>query len=146
MEQDDDEANTIIDSAVDDNDNDNKNDNEQHNDMENDDANVESASEAIPMSTDDVLLLQAATQGNMEEVRFLIAEREANVNCCDVDDGKTPLHLAACEDHLEVIQYLVQQGADKEEADNEGRLLYTWQRESPGGGAVLGDGTVSGCE
>ena len=46
----------------------------------------------------------------MNEIRHLVAQG-INLNISDYD-GRTPLHLAASEGHLEVVKYLVNKGVD----------------------------------
>lgn len=41
------------------------------------------------------------------------------INCCD-SEGKTPLHLAAINDHVTVVQWLLEQGADCNACDKAG--------------------------
>ncbi len=55
-------------------------------------------------------LLIAAEFGQLEVVSYLV-QKGVNVNCCDVL-GKTPLHLAAGNLHLDVVKTLLQHRAD----------------------------------
>ena len=65
------------------------------------------------------LLHIAASQGNLVKVESLVRDG-VNVDEVVKEDGTTPLFLAAQLGHLEVVQYLVQQGADKNKATNDG--------------------------
>ena len=76
-----------------------------------------------------VALTWAASQGDLNEVRALIA---SGVQPGTADyDGRTPLHLAAAEGQLEVVRYLLAVGADPQPADR-------W------GGSPLTDAETSG--
>ncbi len=65
-----------------------------------------------------VALTWAASQGDLNEVRALIA---TGVEPGTADyDGRTPLHLAAAEGQLDVVRYLLAAGADPRPADRWG--------------------------
>jgi glutaminase len=65
-----------------------------------------------------VALTWAASQGDLNEVRALIA---TGVQPGTADyDGRTPLHLAAAEGQLEVVGYLLEAGAEPQPADRWG--------------------------
>jgi glutaminase len=65
-----------------------------------------------------VALTWAASQGDLDEVRALIA---SGVEPGTADyDGRTPLHLAAAEGQLEVVRYLLAAGADSQPTDRWG--------------------------
>ncbi len=65
-----------------------------------------------------VALTWAASQGDLNEVRALIA---TGVEPGTADyDGRTPLHLAAAEGQLEVVRYLLAASADPQPADRWG--------------------------
>ena len=65
-----------------------------------------------------VALTWAASQGDLNEVRALIA---GGVEPGTADyDGRTPLHLAAAEGQIEVVRYLLAAGADPAPVDRWG--------------------------
>ncbi len=65
-----------------------------------------------------VALTWAASQGDLNEVRALIA---TGVEPGTADnDGRTPLHLAATEGQLEVARYLLAAGTDSQPTDRWG--------------------------
>src|SRR6516165_8947593 len=65
-----------------------------------------------------VALTWAASQGDLDEVRALVA---SGVEPATADyDGRTPLHLAAAEGQLEVVRYLLAAGADPRPVDRWG--------------------------
>jgi glutaminase len=70
-----------------------------------------------------VALTWAASQGDLNEVRALIA---AGIEPGTADyDGRTPLHLAAAEGQLEIARYLLAAGADPQQADRWGGTPLT---------------------
>jgi glutaminase len=70
-----------------------------------------------------VALTWAASQGDLNEVRALIA---SGVEPGTADyDGRTPLHLAASEGQLEIVRYLLAAGADPQPADRWGGTPLT---------------------
>jgi glutaminase len=65
-----------------------------------------------------VALTWAASQGDLDEVRALVA---AGVDPGTADyDGRTPLHLAAAEGQFEVVRYLLAAGAGPQPTDRWG--------------------------
>jgi len=65
-----------------------------------------------------VALTWAASQGDLDEVRALLA---TGVEPGTADyDGRTPLHLAAAEGQLDVVRYLLAAGADPRPVDRWG--------------------------
>jgi len=58
-------------------------------------------------------LFNACEKGNLPEIKKLISKRLVNIETTDKNDA-TPLVLAAENGHLKIVQYLINQGADKE--------------------------------
>ena len=63
------------------------------------------------ISTDEVNLLAASGQGNVEEARKLISVGMVDVDCAD-KDGYTPLHRASLNGYKNMVQFLLRRGAD----------------------------------
>ena len=61
-------------------------------------------------------LILAAREGNLKNVKDLIANG-AQLNQSNDDEKHTPIHDAAAFNHLDVVQYLVEAGADMERED-----------------------------
>ena len=59
----------------------------------------------------------AAQQGFLDSVVFL-EEMGANLNACR-DDGASPLTLATCNNHIEVVRFLASKGVDLNRVSNE---------------------------
>src|SRR5512135_306570 len=64
-------------------------------------------------------LEQAARQGNLQQVQWLIA-RGASVNAQTTRWGSTPLEAAAAGGHVEVAQVLIACGANVRAVDDDG--------------------------
>eukprot|EP00736_Rhodelphis_marinus_P007549 Rmarinus@m.19878 len=65
----------------------------------------------------ELALWEACAAGSLDCVRFLVEERGADYERSD-EDGWTPVHIAARSGHLGVVKYLIQKGADFEDAGN----------------------------
>jgi len=66
-------------------------------------------------------MISAAAAGSLAELKVRLRQGDASaVNCADVN-GRTPLHLAASNGHLEVVEWLAQQDADLHATDFAGR-------------------------
>ena len=61
-----------------------------------------------------------APSGMLAAVRYLVEELHADVNAAD-HEGNTALHNAAARGDVEMIQYLVDNGADPKRVDREGK-------------------------
>lgn len=85
----------------------------------------------IPSEADvDNRLHQAAELGDLAAAKALLSQACA-INVIDIC-GRTPLHFAAANNQLEMVEYLVSAGADVNgQADGEG-----WQDHAPLGHAV----------
>ena len=66
-------------------------------------------------------MFMAAQEGHLDVMRCLALEAQADVNQATTDDGSTPLMGAASYEHLKVIQFLVQAGADVNQTDHDGK-------------------------
>ena len=62
-------------------------------------------------------LHHAAKTGNLERVKLLLLEQGFDKEKADNRGNNTPLNLAACNGHIEVVRFLVEQGAHKETTD-----------------------------
>ena len=64
-------------------------------------------------------LSKAALQGNLDELKTLLAKEEANINAKDAL-GRTPLHMAAFYGQLQATELLISSGAKINARDNVG--------------------------
>ena len=65
-------------------------------------------------------LIFASCHGHTETVRYLVGLKEVDVNHKS-DDGWSALVSAVCEKHADVVEVLIDAGADIEEKDDKGR-------------------------
>ena len=80
-------------------------------------------------STGVTALVQAATKGFVEVVRFLVEEGKADVDKVN-KKNQTPINMAAYNGHLEVVQFLLGKGADCTIENQRGRTpLATAQKQ-----------------
>ena len=62
-------------------------------------------------------LFHVCKEGDLDIVRAMVERTQVDLEA-RIGSGWTPLHLAARNGHLPVVQYLCEQGADKEERDH----------------------------
>ncbi|HUV29656.1 MAG TPA: ankyrin repeat domain-containing protein [Acidobacteriota bacterium] len=74
---------------------------------------------SIEVQASDVDIFTAAEQGDFEVVKKLVQENPQLVTATD-DQGYSPLHKAAYNNHLNVVEYLISQGADVNSASGSG--------------------------
>ncbi len=68
--------------------------------------------------------IEAAEQGDIEKVKSFLKARQVDVNC--IGDGRTALHRASCNGHIETVKYLVQSGAELDMQDKFGKTALHW--------------------
>jgi ankyrin repeat protein len=79
------------------------------------------------MERDD--LQSASKRGDLEAVKGLLAQTDVDINSRD-GSSKTPLHAAAEEGRLNVVKFLVENGADKGAKNNEDRTPLHFAAEN----------------
>eukprot|EP01098_Paradermamoeba_levis_P014137 TRINITY_DN6649_c0_g1_i1.p1 TRINITY_DN6649_c0_g1~~TRINITY_DN6649_c0_g1_i1.p1 ORF type:complete len:233 (-),score=18.20 TRINITY_DN6649_c0_g1_i1:194-892(-) len=75
---------------------------------------VNSKSKSSPART---ALHDAAEQGHLEVVKFLVQQLQAQISCED-SLKRTPLYLASASGHLEIVKLLISWGADISACDS----------------------------
>ncbi|KAF4725842.1 protein kinase kinase kinase, partial [Perkinsus olseni] len=99
-----------------------------------------SATRATTMGTFDLgkLLLKAAQTGNIQAIANLIdpsdnSQPKVNINDAIDKDGWTPLHHATFMNHVDVVRYLLEKGADPKTPNKFGRTVVhiaaEWENE-----------------
>ncbi|KAJ8527397.1 hypothetical protein ON010_g14867 [Phytophthora cinnamomi] len=78
------------------------------------------ASASLGGASHSTAMCWAASEGNLEAMRRLREEHGADVNSADYDK-RTPLHIAVSDEQLEMVDYLLQCGANAEALDRWGR-------------------------
>lgn len=64
-------------------------------------------------------LHSAAVLGSLKHVKLLIQHGgKLSISCREATYGNTPLHIAAWFGHIDIIQYLLEQGANRHEPNN----------------------------
>ena len=66
-------------------------------------------------------LLQATDDGNLKEVRGILSSGMVDVDCIGGPDDQTPLHVASFYGQKDVVQLLLDEGAEIDKADIDGR-------------------------
>lgn len=76
-------------------------------------------------------LIKFSEDGNFKEVRAILESLpiEINVNAQD-DKGLTPLMCASANGHLNVVQYLIKEGANPNIKNNEGKTALDLAEEN----------------
>lgn len=84
---------------------------------------VKDAGLAVPDNLDATMqLLFLACQGDVDGLEELLMNETVDVNSIDLD-GRTALHIAACEGHLEVVSLLISMKANIDARDRWGSTV-----------------------
>ena len=74
---------------------------------------------SLETQASDIDIFTAAEQGNLEAIKELVQENPQLVIAAD-DREYSPLHNAAYNNHLNIVEYLISQGADVNAASGNG--------------------------
>jgi ankyrin repeat protein len=69
---------------------------------------------------------QLCHDGDLDTVRAMVERTYKGIACSSDGYGCTPLHFAACNENNSVVQYLCEQGVDKEARDSSGWTPLHW--------------------
>ena len=69
-------------------------------------------------------LINAAINNDLERVKLLVKQGAVDKNKGD-SKGRTPLYRAFCKGYVDVLRYLVEQGATLDKAENNGTTPLT---------------------
>ncbi len=75
---------------------------------------------AKPSNTGVSALIDAVRAGNLDRVRELIGSNPALVRAADNQFGATALHWAALRSEIQIVRFLLAQGADRQARNNDG--------------------------
>lgn len=78
----------------------------------------------------------AARTGNLEAIKNLVSADPGLVDELD-QEGQSLLHYAASFRRVDVVQYLIEQGADPNMPNADGQTPITYAEESPGTEEVI---------
>jgi hypothetical protein len=67
--------------------------------------------------------LESAIHGRLDEIRILLQRERVSIDVSNAS-GQTPLILAARHGHKEIVEFLLEQGADVNASDNEGKNAW----------------------
>lgn len=80
---------------------------------------------ALPGNLDSTMqLLFVACKGDVDGVKELLDDGVVDVNSIDLD-GRTALHIAACEGHVDVVQFLLTRKANIDARDRWGSTVIS---------------------
>ena len=89
-------------------------------------AEVHKATFEVPVATSGMLALHwAATSGQVRVAQWLLEEQKCNINALDIK-GTTPLMIATQYQHLALVEYLLDAGADAAICDVSGDSAMHW--------------------
>ncbi len=71
-----------------------------------------SESAGTNVATSDLPIYEAIRDGDLSEVKSILANDPGALNRPDGTFGETPLHQAAAADQVEIARYLIESGAD----------------------------------
>ncbi|KAK7492792.1 hypothetical protein BaRGS_00015930 [Batillaria attramentaria] len=91
-------------------------------------------------------LREAASTGNMDLLRNLVEMKSVNVNSKNHMNGRTALHWGAKRNHIAVVQYLLDKGADGSAVDNEGKTAVQLTSNSKIHALLGGSGDIEVAE
>jgi ankyrin repeat protein len=69
----------------------------------------------------DTAFLQAAREGDLVKLKEILSAQGKDIISCKNEHGQTALHLASRNHHVEVVQEIIQNGADLNMPDKKGR-------------------------
>ncbi|XP_046550137.1 ankyrin repeat and EF-hand domain-containing protein 1-like [Haliotis rubra] len=71
-------------------------------------------------------LHNACKKGDLKRVRRILSRGLVDMNIRDEKHGGTPLMVAAQEGHCRIFSYLIRNGADMAQVDNDGKNILHW--------------------
>lgn len=82
--------------------------------------------------------LAAAEYGQLAIVEQIVQDQEFDINAAGHSDQRSALHLAASNDHIDIVKFLIVRGADSTLPDSRGRTPLHTSVDKPGGCRCLG--------
>lgn len=91
--------------------------------------NVKKACHEHHPNTLTCILVTAAAEGEMDQVKVMVEDKEIPINSCIGKSGVNALHMACKYGHLRIVKWLIEKGLHIEIEDLQGRRALHYAAE-----------------